>query len=270
MIKKRKYGGLAVAVVLLATVAALSVSCRGHKHLQRGDNDSVVVVDDTPKPPAAPVERLDTLQNAYYKYYSANFSCEVDGITVNGQIRIVHDSAIWISLNKIIEVGRVLITPTRVQGYVKLMNKYIDDDYATLAQQWGVDADYATLEALLTGNCPPHCVKRAEPTRDGNRVTLQYNQKSNATAQQRQLTLFKNYKTKKIEQTQIVSPNQRQELTCGYSGHRSLNGQLLPSVIALTVKSRVYNGATQLKLEKITLNQRQNLPFSIPKRYKKM
>lgn len=269
MMRTQKQRGLIIIFALLASTVALTVSCRSHKHLQKGGTDSVAVVE-TETPPQPPAERLDTLQNAYYKYYSANFSCEVDGITVNGQIRIVHDSAIWISLNKIIEVGRVLITPTRVQGYVKLMNKYIDDDYATLAQQWGVDADYATLEALLTGNCPPHCVKRAEPTRDGNRVTLQYNQKSNATAQQRQLTLFKNYKTKKIEQTQIVSPNQRQELTCGYSGHQSLNGQLLPSVIALTVKSRVYNGATQLKLEKITLNQRQNLPFSIPKRYKKM
>ncbi len=268
MIKSRKYIRLVVSITVLAAVTMLSVSCRGHKHLQQSNSDSTVVVDTPPAPPAQPAVLLDTIQNAYYKYYSANFSCEVDGIAVTGQIRIVHDSAIWISVNKIIEVGRVLITPTKVQGYVKLLSKCYDGDFAGIAKRWGLDLDFATLEAMLTGNCPPHCVKREEPTRNGDQVTLQFHQKSPTTAQQRQLTLLKHFKTKKIQRIEMSCPSQ-QRTVCSYAKTQTVEGQTLPTLIDLTVRSRVFDGTTQLKLEKIALNKRQPMPFSIPKRYKK-
>lgn len=256
-----------IAIALLAAMMVIAVaSCRSAKQIAdsgRGGEETGA----TEEPAVRHEERLDTIQNAAYRYYSSNFSCEVDGISVNGQIRIVHDSAIWVSVNKIIEVGRLLLTPTRVQGYVKLANKYIDCDYATLTKLWGIDLDYGTIEALLTGNCPPGCRKSEEPQREGDRVTLYYRQESSGS-QSRLLTIEKDYKSKKINKIDSRRLGDRQRIGCEYRERKNIGGQLMPSRVALRVKSSVYSGATELQMEKTTLNMRQALPFSIPKRYK--
>lgn len=260
--------GLGMLFLIVVMVGGLLAgSCRSHKDLAHQANDSIANVADQPEPPKPPVVRLDTIQNAYYRYYSANFSCEVDGMRVNGQIRIVHDSAIWISVNKVIEVGRALITPTRVQGYVKLLNKQYDGSYSDVVKRWGLDLDYATLEALLTGNCPPHCVKHQEPERNGDQVTLHFTQKSAATGKQRQVTMQKSFKRKKIQQTDIVSGELHQQVTCNYGRPQTINGQELPTEITLNIRSRVYSGATQVKLEKIVLNQPQGMPFKLKNKH---
>lgn len=257
----RRLGAVVLAVVMLGSL--LTGSCRSHKDLERGVSDSVTNVADQPETPKPPVVRLDTIQNAYYRYYSANFSCEVEGMHVNGQVRIVHDSAIWISVNKVIEIGRALITPTRVQGHVKLMNKQYDGNYSDVLKRWGLDLDYATLEALLTGNCPPHCVTYQEPQRNGDEVTLHFTQKSSATGKQRQVTVQKSFKRKKIQKTEIISGELHQQVTCLYGRPQTINGQELPTEITLNIRSRAYSGTTQLKLEKIVLNKRLETPFKL-------
>ena len=69
-----------------------------------------------PKPPAPPAtENLDYIAVTDYASYRANFSCSVQGITVNGQIRMAKDSVVWLSINKIVELGRAKLTPNRVQ-----------------------------------------------------------------------------------------------------------------------------------------------------------
>lgn len=248
---------MAIAVIMM------TVGCRTHKELQTETPEPVV--EEKPAP-----ERLDTIMNARYKYYSANFSCTVEGVKVTGQIRIVHDSMIWVSFSKVIELGRAVLTPTRVKGYAKVVNKYYDGDYATLSRRWGIDIDYATLEALLVGNCPPNCKREAEPIRGHDTVYLEYKQKSGATSKDRELSLVKNYKSKKLISTSMYSPTQNQRLRCTYSNTKDIEGRRLPATIGITLKNRSFDTNTKLSLEKITINQRESMPFSIPKRCKEL
>ena len=142
------------AIIWLALLLMTVVGCRSHRQLtsqQPTANSQQPTVSEPEKP------KLDTILNATYSRYSANFSCTVEGISVNGQIRMVHDSCIWISISKIIEVGRIMITPTRVSGYARIVDKYFDGTYDEVCRRWGIDIDYATVEALLVGNCPPNC-----------------------------------------------------------------------------------------------------------------
>lgn len=254
--------------IILAALAMATTGCRSHKHLTHSTaNDSTTVT--TTKPDEKPI-RLDTIQNVVFRHYSANFSCRVDGIDVNGQIRMTHDSIIWVSINKIIELGRVVLTPTRVQGYVKIMDKYFDGTYDELRKRWGIDIDYATMEALLLGNCPAGCSKTKEPKRDNDTVTLWYSQKSTTTGQQRQLTLKKGFKSKRLLSAEATSPTPKQQIKLKYSNVTNISGQLLPSTIDVEINSTRIKTTTQLTLTKTTVNKPQSYPFSIPKRYKKI
>lgn len=259
-----------ITALLLTALLLAAVGCRSHRHLSKGPvNDSTSVSSATQEPKPHPI-RLDTIQNVSYTHYSANFSCTVEGITVNGQLRITHDSVVWISLNKIVELGRLMLTPTRVQAYSKMMNKHFDGSYDDLRQRWGVDIDFATLEALLTGNCPPRCSKAKEPQRNGDTVTLWYSQKSGTSAPQRQMTLKKDFQTKRLTAVKSESPSVGQKLNVEYRRQTDTGGQMLPSTIGFSLKSRQFNTSTEIELDRITLNRPQSYPFNIPKKSKKI
>ena len=248
-------------------VIATLAGCHSHRHLHRGDNgteprtDSAAVSDGqggeaVVKPRQ---ERLDTIRNANYTTYSANFSCTVQGVSVSGQIRMDRDSVVWVSVSKIIELGRAKATPTRVQAYAKLVGKSYDLGYGDIRQLWGIDIDFGTLQALLTGNCPPDCRAGKEPQRDGDTVTLWYSQAGGA----RQLTLKKDYGSKLLTETDLYSKTTGQRVRCRYTSRSNSGGQLLPSVIAVTVNSSKLNEQMVIKLDKITLGQPQSYPFKM-------
>jgi len=258
-------------ISLVATACILFFdSCKNLRHMHRGvTNDSTAVVTrpggDTA--PSATIQ-LDTIRNLRYNSYTANFSCTVEGMNINGQVRIQHDSIIWISCTKIFEVARLRFTPTRVQGYSRLLNKYYDGDYASLAKRWGIDLDYATLQSLITGSCPPHCVKTQEPQAKGDSVTLQCTQK--VSSYNRTVKMVKKIKNKKMTSALLTTSDVRQTLCCRYSSHQAIGTELAPGIIDISLKCRKGNFSTQLNLSKITLNGSQEYPFSIPERANKL
>lgn len=81
----------------------------------------------------------------------ANFQATVDDITISGQVRIGRDSVLWLSANKLIELGRAKFTPDSVFVYAKVMNRYYAGTYADLQGVLGISTDYATLQALFMG-----------------------------------------------------------------------------------------------------------------------
>ena len=236
-------------------------------HRGLGDNEGKpgVGVDERVVTEVKP--QLDTIINARYNRYCANFSCTVEGIALTGQVRIVHDSCIWISVNKIIEVGRIMITPTRVSGYVKILNKYYDGDYEDIRKRWGIDIDYATVEALLVGNCPPNCKRSREPERDGEQVRLWYTQQGK---RQRKVTLTKGYESKMLSTTEISTTVPTMEASCAYYNRTNISGQMLPSEIEVSLSAHGMTKQTRLMLSSMTLNKVQSTPFTIPARYEKL
>lgn len=245
--------------ILAATVVTLA-GCRSHKELQRtdeGKTDSTAVAK-RPKPPLKPAaSNLERMLGTEYDSYRANFSCTVNGITVNGQIRIAKDSIVWVSVNKIIEMGRAKLTPTRAQAYARLAGKQYDGDYEGLKKRWGIDADYATIEALLTGNCPPDCDRTQEPKRNGDTVTHKFSQRNG----QRQLTVRKSYTTLLPTEIEMYSPSTGQRLHIVYGPRQQVDGRMLPTSIGIRINSSQINEQTVVKLEKIKVDEEQSYPF---------
>lgn len=80
---------------------------------------------------------------------SSTFSCDAQGVRVNGLLRIQKDSIIWATASKIIELGRVKLTPDSIWVYVKIDNSFYANDYSQIAKILGRDIDYYQIQDML-------------------------------------------------------------------------------------------------------------------------
>ena len=86
--------------IILLAAAMLLASCHSTKEVT------------LPPPPPSP--RTDAAPAMPCEKTVTNFTASVDGMSVNGQLRMANDSVMWLSITKIIELGRALATPDSV------------------------------------------------------------------------------------------------------------------------------------------------------------
>ena len=100
------------AALLFVVAIALFVNCRSTK----------TIIDNEPELSVAVVEPTDF----EFSTISRNFTAKPDGfnITLNGQLRIKHDSIIWITLSKMVEIGRAKLTQDSIFVFLKIQNRY--------------------------------------------------------------------------------------------------------------------------------------------------
>jgi hypothetical protein len=79
-------------------------------------------------------------------YTVLTFEGVVEGVSVNGQLRVAEDSAMWVSVTKLIEVGRAMCTPDSLWLHAPLLGRDDAMDYTTLRRQTGVDITYDEMQ----------------------------------------------------------------------------------------------------------------------------
>lgn len=115
------------------TLAVLTAGCRSSRRVA------------TPPAPPEPQAEAPAPQRTYTVM---NFSGEAEGLTVNGQLRVAQDSAMWLSVNKIFEVARALATQDSLFLRAPLLGYEVATDYADLQRRTGRKMSYADLQAL--------------------------------------------------------------------------------------------------------------------------
>lgn len=83
---------------------------------------------------------------------SSTFTCDVQGVRVNGLLRIQKDSIIWATASKIIELGRVKLTPDSIYVYVKIDNSFYANDYKIM----GRDINFYQIQDMLIASATRH------------------------------------------------------------------------------------------------------------------
>lgn len=155
-------------LILLVALCTLSVvGCRSSRRLEKKHQKEQAeqVVRDTnaatqPTTPSAPStgatpskpeQKKENKRQRPFDTFSGSFTCEVQGMNVNGLVRLQYDSVIWVCLNKFIELGRVRITPDSVVAYIRPTNQYVRATMKEMQQQHGLDIDFYRLQSLLLG-----------------------------------------------------------------------------------------------------------------------
>ena len=83
-------------ILVIAAVALLAVGCRSTRQAATAPVEVAA--------PAAPQRQLSVI----------TFTAIVEGISATGQMRVAKDSVLWVSVNKLIELGRAMATKDSV------------------------------------------------------------------------------------------------------------------------------------------------------------
>ena len=75
-----------------------------------------------------------------------------EGTSVSGQVRIAHDSLIWLSVTKIIELGRAMATPDSVWVTVPIANKRFAGNYHDVERHSKQPVNFAMLQEIATAD----------------------------------------------------------------------------------------------------------------------
>lgn len=129
----------ALPLLRLLTVAAailLLASCHGTKE--------VAMPEPAPRQTDAPVVQ--------HEKSVMNFTATVEGINVSGQLRMAHDSVIWVSVNKLVELGRAMATPDSVWVNAPLLDKHFAGNYADLSRRAKHTVTFETLQEIATAD----------------------------------------------------------------------------------------------------------------------
>ena len=97
---------------------------------------------ETTRPQAAPERTART-------YTVMTYTATVDGMSVNGQVRMAQDSIIWLNANKFIEVGRAMATPDSVWVNVPLMGQRLSGDYNDVSRKVRTKVSFNDLQEIL-------------------------------------------------------------------------------------------------------------------------
>lgn len=96
-----------------------------------------------------------------FHYMTATFTCEALGVKANGLLRMAADSIIWVSVSKVVDLGRAKFTPDSVWVYVPLRNMYYSCPYSYIKERFDVTVDFQMLQSMA--------VEKAEA---GNKFTI--------------------------------------------------------------------------------------------------
>ena len=124
-------------MLVLAAIALLSLATAACHSSRR--------TAATPRHDATPEEAAPQRR----AYSIIPFTAEAEGLTVSGQVRLAHDSCLWVSISKYIEVGRGLALADSVFFQSALMGSNEATDYAGLRKRTGVHTSLAELQTML-------------------------------------------------------------------------------------------------------------------------
>ncbi|MEZ5084047.1 MAG: DUF4292 domain-containing protein [Bacteroidales bacterium] len=202
--------------------------------------------------------------------------------SLNGQIRMRKDSAIWISFSPAlgIEMARLLITTDTIKFINRINKTYFIGDYRFVNNFLGTNVDYDVLQSILLGNDLTYY-------EDGKfRATYDSKEYHLVTAGRSKLkkyvktqddeeriyiqNIFLNPETFKITSMKIKElTKESKKLDALYSDFRYVENQLFPHFIHydITAEKQVI---VDLFYTRFRLNENQEFPFKITSKYSRI
>lgn len=118
----------------MAAAALLAVGC----HSSRKTTTIVPPATDTTAVAKVPARQYTVL----------NFSATVEGVSATGQLRVAEDSVMWLSVTKLIELGRALATKDSVWVNAPILDKRFAGSYADLSRYAKQEVTFEKLQDI--------------------------------------------------------------------------------------------------------------------------
>lgn len=221
-----------------------------------------------------------------YEQFSAKFtaSMRIDKkhSTIGGQVRILCDSVIWVSLSPAlgIEAARMLITKDSVKFMNRIDNTYMITDFAFINNYLNSGFDFDMLQALIMGNdlryyendqfkasIDNSMYKLHTLNRHKLRKFIRNNAEYNKVLVQ---SIWLNPESGKIQALHIKELDKdNKKLEVKYEGFLDLGGQLFPQHAEYKISAEK-EITIVIDFSKVKINEAVTTPFTIPANYSKL
>lgn len=199
--------------------------------------------------------------------------------SIGGQIRILRDSAIWVSLSPGLgfELFRVLITQDSIKMLDKTHSTFLNTKIDYINKMLDTDLDFDMLQALLIGTDFPYYetnvfeVQNLGDEYNMNTVSRRKLKKLVEKSEEYEKVLVQSmhidkitFKILKQSIKQVKSPDKKVEVE--YENYIPVAGELFPYLLTAKLE---YIKTIKLKIEydKVMLNEELAFPFKVPSGY---
>lgn len=222
--------------------------------------------------------QFNTLQSKF----SAEYDAENTHYSFGGQIRILRDSAIWVTISPGlgIELFRVLITQDSIKMLDKTHSTYLNTKIDYINNLLDTDLDFDMLQALLIGTDFPYYetnvfeVQNYGDEYNMNTVSRRKLKRLVEKSEEYEKVLVQSmridkntYKILKQSIKQVKSPDKKVEIE--YKNFQPVLEQLFPHLLHVKLEDK---STIKLNLEynKVIINQEVTFPMKVPSDYKNM
>ena len=263
-------------ILLFITSALLISSCKISKHAIRkkaiADSSALVhkqfLLDSMAN--QALLEKYKPIWESRndFETFSCKTKMRYDGKnekqTFSASIRIIKDQQIWVHISAldIFNVARVLITPDTLKMLLYTKNEAYILPYAELNNYIPVSLDFKDLQNLLIGNPLENNKLEFIATETGNTLTLQsiLNSFSQSTTYNKQDSLIK---TIGLQSKLENGPS----CIVQFFNYNKENYNRFANVKTFTINNKGDNYFIDMQIQKFTLNEKVEMPFTIPKNF---
>ena len=230
-----------------------------------------------------------TVNDGQFRTFSTRFSAsyQTTNATHNfkGQIRLIRDSAIWVSITPGlgVELLRIMFTPDSVFFMNRVQNQYYAGDYSVMNKTISVEFSYKALQSILINEFFIYPFNVTDTISFFNEMELQRFHRSVKLQTHRERELRKEMRkpepdmvylqyildlvNKKISAIELKELKYSRDLNVAYSEYDTLSPVIIPNKIGIKFISLENSFDFELIYNKKQFDTELTCPFTIPDKY---
>ncbi len=188
--------------------------------------------------------------------------------SVNVSLRMETDKVIWMSISKsIFSLGKLKITPNRVQFYNKLQSEYFDGDFSLLSDFLGTEVNFEQVQNILLGQAVFDLNERDYKIKTGEN---QYEFTPKKKNELFDILFNLNATNFKINKQEIKQEKENKYLSISYTNYENIEGVNFPATIFILAEDPKNTNTVTMDYKNVAFNLDLKYPFEIPSGYKEI
>ena len=207
-------------------------------------------------------------QNTLDADLKVKFNSSSRSQNISLRLKIEKDKKIWLSASVFgFPVAKGVITPEKVQYYIKINKTYFDGDFSEIQKIFGVPLDFTMLQNLLLGDTLFEMKAKNYVSSIDQKAHLLTPVEGNELAD---LLFWIHPINYKIEKQEIRTFKDDKFLSVGYENFKEFDGTSIPGSIEILVKDDKNNASIRIDYKSVKLNESLSFPYSVPNGYKRI
>ncbi len=228
----------------------------------------------------------DGVFNTFSSRFSASYKTETTTHNFKGQLRLIRDSAIWVSISPGlgVEILRIMLTPDSVFFMNRVLNQYYKGDYTIVNKSIDIEFSFKAFQSVLINEFFLYPFSVTDTIAFLNEMEIQKFHRSVKLQTHRERELKKEMRksdkpdmiyvqyildlmNKKISGIELKELKYSRDMNVSYTDYDTLSPFIIPNNMVV----KYISGETFFDFE-LTYNKKQfdnnlSCPFSIPDKY---